>query len=248
VTARIGMDIGPRAVVEEARRFGITTPIPAVPSIALGTAEVVPIDLVSAYTAFAAEGWRAEPRAILRVEDREGNIIWEPGPRRHQVMDEAHAWLMTQALRDVVRRGTAYSAVTGQGFRQPAGGKTGTSDDYADAWFVGFTRDLVTGIWIGMDRRETIFPGAQGGRLAAPVWTAIMQQEYEKRDAEDWGQPSSITWVRIDRSTGYLARPECPGEEVGLAPFEQGTEPLAWCPLHEYPQPFQIIRAVREGQ
>ena len=248
VTARVGMDVGPRAMVEEARRFGITTPIPAVPSIALGTAEVLPIELVAAYTAFAANGWRSEPRAILRVEDRDGNIIWEPATRRHEVMDQAQAWLMTQALRDVVRRGTAYSAVTGQGFRQPAGGKTGTSDDYADVWFVGFTRDLVTGVWIGMDRRETIFPGAQGGRLAAPVWTAIMQQEYEGRDAPDWDQPSGITWVRIDRSTGYLARPECPEDEVSLAPFEQGTEPLAWCPLHEYPTPFQVIRAVRTGQ
>ncbi|MGH7659030.1 MAG: transglycosylase domain-containing protein, partial [Gemmatimonadales bacterium] len=129
VTVRIGMDIGPRAVVEEARRFGITTPIPPYPSIFLGTAEVIPLELVAAYTAFATGGVRSVPMAILRVEDREGNVLWEPAIERHQVMDKAHAWLMNEALRDVVRRGTAFSAITGQGFYLPAGGKTGTTDD-----------------------------------------------------------------------------------------------------------------------
>jgi penicillin-binding protein 1A len=235
-TVRLGMDIGVASVVHEAKRFGITTPLPNYPSILLGTADVIPLELVSAYSAFANGGERTVGHAILRVEDRDGNVLWEPRIERTSVMDPAHAWVMTSALRDVVRRGTAYSAVTGAGFPYPAGGKTGTSDDYADNWFIGFTSDVVTGVWIGMDRRQPIMPGAQGGKLAAPVWTSVMLAVYRHRDPpEGWATPPGVSTMEIDRTTGFLATPECPGEVRSIEHFLFGTEPRQYCPIHVHP-------------
>jgi penicillin-binding protein 1A len=170
---------------------------------------------------------------IVRVEDSEGKVLWEPQPQRTRVMNEDEAFIMTNALRDVVRRGTAYSAVTGSGFIVPAGGKTGTSDDYADAWFIGFTPDLVAGVWTGMDRRQEILPGAQGGKLAAPIWTAIMREIYTHRDAPgEWVPPLGVSSVAIDRTTGFLFGPNCPEEELSYEYFLSGTEPLQFCPVH----------------
>lgn len=123
--------------------------------------------------------------------------------------------------------------MTGAGFRYPSGGKTGTSDDYADNWYIGFTSDYVAGVWIGMDRRERIMPGAQGGKLAAPVWTTIMQEVYRHHaPPSDWLQPSGLEAVTIDRSTGFIATPECPGELRSVEYFLYGTEPRQYCPIH----------------
>jgi penicillin-binding protein 1A len=232
-TVRLGLDIGLNAVIAEAKRFGLSTPMRPYPSILLGATEVVPLELVSAYGAFATLGERATPMGIVRVEDSEGKVLWEPQPQRTRVMNEDEAFIMTNALRDVVRRGTAYSAVTGSGFIVPAGGKTGTSDDYADAWFIGFTPDLVAGVWTGMDRRQEILPGAQGGKLAAPIWTAIMREIYTHRDAPgEWVPPLGVSSVAIDRTTGFLFGPNCPEEELSYEYFLSGTEPLQFCPVH----------------
>jgi penicillin-binding protein 1A len=238
-TVRLGMDIGISSVLQEARKFGITTPLPRYPSIVLGSADVLPLELVSAYSAFANRGQRATPSAIIRVEDRNGVVIWKPTVQQSTVMDRAQAWLMTNALRDVVRRGTAYSAITGAGFPYPSAGKTGTSDDYADNWYIGFTTDVVTGVWIGMDRRQPIMTGAQAGKLAAPVWTTVMREVYQHRPApEPWLQPPGISAAEIDRSTGYRFTPFCPEETRAIEYFLLGTEPRGYCPIHRAPAPF----------
>ena len=125
-------------------------------------------------------GVRTAPTAILRVEERDGKILWEPEVKENRVMDPEHAWLILDALRDVVRRGTAYGNVTGRGFTVPAGGKTGTTNDGMDVWFVGFTPELVTGVWMGFDKKTRIKGNAQGGLLAAPAWT-MMMKEVSKR-------------------------------------------------------------------
>ena len=231
-TVRLGMEIGLDAVIHEARRFGISTPLRPYPSILLGAADVIPLELVSAYGAFATLGVHAAPMAVTRVEDNEGNVLWEPQPERTYVMDAGSAFLMTSALRDVVRRGTAYRAVTGAGFLVPAGGKTGTSDDYADAWFIGFTPDLVAGVWTGMDRREEILRGAQGGRLAAPIWTEIMREIYRRRPVPgEWVAPLGVVTLPIDPSTGFLIGPNCPEQEPLYEFFLTGTEPVEFCPV-----------------
>src|SRR6266705_1732020 len=149
-TIKLGMALGEQTVIGEARRYGITTPLPPYPSIHIGSTGVRPLEMIAAYTAFATLGARAEPVGILRVEDRQGNILWQPAIRRDPVMDPEHTWLMVDMMKDVIRRGTAFSAVWKAGFTQvPAAGKTGTTDDYTDAWFIGYTPELVTGIWVG---------------------------------------------------------------------------------------------------
>src|SRR5438552_1375794 len=156
-TIKLGMGLGQETVIGEARRYGITTPLPAYPSIHIGSHSVKPIEMIAAYTAFATLGTRAEPVGVLRVEDRQGNILWQPAIRREPVMDPEHTWLMVDMMKDVIRRGTAFSAVWKAGFTQvPAAGKTGTTDDYTDAWFIGYTPELVTGIWVGYDIQQRI--------------------------------------------------------------------------------------------
>jgi len=233
IAVKLGLELGPDAVVAEAASFGLTTRIPSVPSIAIGSADVYLIDMVAAYTAFANLGERTRPLGILRVEDRQGNILWQPSTDATPVMDEVQAWIVLDVLRDVVRRGTAFSAVTGQGFTVPAGGKTGTTNDYKDVWYMGFTPDLVTGVWLGFDNPAKIMGNAQGGRLAAPAWTAMMQQVYDRRRAPaPWQQPEGVVADQIDAETGYRATPRCPVKQVIVEYFVPGTEPSAFCPLH----------------
>lgn len=234
--AKIGLEIGEEAMVGEATAFGFSTRIPRVPSIALGPAEVIPLEMVAAYTAFANMGSRVTPNPIVRVEDRNGNIIWQPRAEFVPVMDSLHAWLMVDGLRDVVRRpgGTAFGAITVRGgFGIPAGGKTGTTNDYYDVWYLGFTPDIVTGVWMGFDRPRRIKDNAQGGLLSAPVWAQMMREVYERRRAPgEWTAPQGVVVAEIDRHTGYLASPTCPSENRALEWYLPGTEPFLRCPLH----------------
>jgi penicillin-binding protein 1A len=228
----LGMEIGPQAVIGEAARFGITTPVRPYPSIYIGSEGVYPIEMVSAYTAFATLGTRTTPYGIERVEDRNGNTLWAPKPRSEVVMDSALAWLMLDGLRDVVRRGTAASAVGAQ-FNLPTGGKTGTTNDYSDVWFIGFTADLVGGVWIGMDKPQKIIDNAQGGRLAAPAWTMMMKEIYERRPAPPaWPRPEGLVVVDVDRQTGAKFTPFCPKDSLEVGSFLPGTEPGQFCPIH----------------
>ncbi len=234
VAIKLGMEeVGEQAVISEAAKFGITTPIPPVPSIFIGSAEVYPINLIAAYTAFANLGSRAIPIAVTRVEDRQGNILLENKPRLEEVMSPAHAWLMTDGLRDVIRHGTGYGAIGSQGFAVPAGGKTGTTNDGFDVWFVGFTPDLVTGMWLGLDQPQKIMANAQGGRLVAPAWRQMMQEVYDRRTVpQAWTRPSGLTFLEIDRTTGRKATPFCPRQVHVVESFLPGTEPVEFCPVH----------------
>ena len=229
---KVGMEVGEGSVVSEARRFGITSRIIPVPAIAIGAADVTPLEMVAAYTAFANLGERSVANPIERVEDRDGNIIWEPEPRLEPVMGTEHAWLMVDVLRDVVRRGTAAGSV-GSKINFPAGGKTGTTNEYNDVWFIGFTPDLVTGMWMGFDTPTRIMNNAQGGRLVAPAWTAMMNEVYERRPVPAaWVRPSRLQVAEIDNTTGYLATAFCPPETHYVESFIPGTEPTEYCPIH----------------
>jgi len=232
IAIKLGMEIGEEAVIAEATRFGlVASPIPAVPSIHLGSAVVKPLELIAAYTAFANQGERATPMGILRVEDRQGNILWQPKPRLEPVMDPPLAWIMNGALQDVVRRGTGTRAVTGISF--PVGGKTGTTNDGNDVWFVGYTSDLVTGFWFGLDAPEKIKTNAQGGLLAAPAWQQMMTEVYERRPTPvGWTQPDGLVSAEIDRTTGFRASPYCPTAVRVTEWFLPGSEPNEACPVH----------------
>ncbi len=246
---KLGIEIGEESVISEARRFGITSRIIPVPSISIGAATVTPLEMIAAYTAFSNLGDRTVPNPIERVEDRDGNIVWEPRPRLEPVMSREHAWLMVDVLRDVVRRGTAAGSV-GSKINFPAGGKTGTTNDYNDVWFVGFTPDLVTGVWMGFDRPTKIMNNAQGGRLAAPAWTAMMNEVYDRRPAPSaWARPSALTVAEVDNTTGYLAAPVCPKEVHYIESFIPGTEPTEYCPVHTQGifNPFGIGAGAQQG-
>lgn len=227
---RLGMDLGEDRVIEMARRLGLSSPMPPFPSLHIGSADVYPIEMVAAYSAFATLGVRATPYAITRVESAEGAVLWEPQPVRETVLSPAQAWLMVSLLRDVVDRGTAVQAVRGGGFTAPAGGKTGTTNDGADVWFIGFTSDLVAGVWYGFDRPRKIKANAQGGVLAAPAWTAFMREAYQRRPAPaDWPRPTGLVPREVDRYTGQLRSAVCPAANVVMEWFLPGTEPTQAC-------------------
>src|SRR6266550_1739531 len=233
-TIKLGMSLGQETVIGEARRYGISTPLPPFPAIHIGAQSVKPMEMIAAYTAFATLGTRAEPVGILRVEDRKGNILWKSDPRREEVMDPEHAWLMVDMMKDVIRRGTAFTAVWKAGFQIPAAGKTGTTDDYTDAWFIGYTPELVAGMWVGYDIPQRILEhNAGGGRIVAPAWTAFMRDVYDRRPPPpDWERPDSLITREVDWSNGYLATAFCPQDVRHWDWFYPGTEPTQSCPVH----------------
>ncbi len=234
IAVKIGLELGPSAIIQEARKFGIRTRMPAVPSLALGSAEVHPIDMVAAYSVFANLGVRVEPNAILRVEDRDGRILWQPEPVARRALEEPVAYLLTKALQGVVTNGTASASVWRAGFQIPSGGKTGTTNDYNDVWYIGFTNDLVGAVWMGFDRNTKIMPNAQGGRLAAPAWTQMMTEIYQRRRTPSgWAEPANMLMpVEIDRTTGFRATPFCPEDAREVRYFPPGGEPKEFCPIH----------------
>ena len=239
-TIKLGMSLGEQTVIGEARRYGITTPLPPYPSIHIGAREAIPMELIAAYTSFANNGTRVEPIGIQRIEDRQGNILYQSTVKREQVLDPEHNWLMLDMMRDVMRCqpgsglhrcGTAAGALGG--LRIPMAGKTGTTDDYTDAWFVGFTPEIVTGIWVGYDYQKRIMNNAGGGRIVAPAWTKFMRDVYQRRPSPgDWARPDDLVTREVDWSNGFLATPFCPLEVRRWEWFYPGTEPSQVCQVH----------------
>jgi penicillin-binding protein 1A len=240
VAIRLGLEMGVPAVVGEAQRYGISTRLPRVPSVSIGAASVIPLEMASAYTAFATLGTQAAPVGILRVEDGDGNIVWQPQVRRTPILDRDRAWLLTNMLQWVVDRGTATGAVRVRGgFGHPAGGKTGTTNDGTDVWFIGFTPEMVTAVWVGFDQPRKIKANAQGGLLAAPAWVQFMSEVYERRPPpSEWERPGGLVLHRIDNTTGFRATDFCPREAVYFEWYIPGTEPTEFCPVHN---PFDRI-------
>jgi penicillin-binding protein 1A len=229
---RVGQRVGPQRVAETAAALGISTPIPPYPSIFLGSAEVVPAELVAAYAAFGNGGIRVQPHLITRVEDSDGNVLWRAERPRERALDDAVAFITLDMLRDVVDQGTG-AAVRSAGFHLPAAGKTGTTNDGKDAWFIGMTPDLVAGVWLGFDRPAPILPNASGGTLAAPVWGRFMAEVYRNRaGAGGWATPATVVTAAVDRRSGLRATGNCPREDVRTEYFVPGTEPFDSCPLH----------------
>ncbi|HET6401726.1 MAG TPA: PBP1A family penicillin-binding protein [Candidatus Kapabacteria bacterium] len=171
----------PQDVVKMAHRLGIRSNIPPYPSIALGSAEVTPLELTSAYSTFANEGVRATPYAVVRVEDRNGKVLYRAHPEFDNVLEPRICHMMTSALSDVVNAGTAVR-IRSLGFHFPAAGKTGTTQNFSDAWFVGYTPQYTAGVWVGFDDKRIGFTGAdgQGGRAAAPIWGIFMKSVYDE--------------------------------------------------------------------
>ncbi len=193
-----------------ARRLGITSPLPAVPSLALGTGEVTLLDLTSAYSAFANNGMMAPRTLIRRIDDRHGNLIWQSSLERqaYRAVRPGTAYLMSSMMADVMNRGTGSRART-EGFKLPAAGKTGTTDDYGDAWFVGYTPTLVAGVWFGHDEKKTIMNRGFAGTVAVPAWAQFMKQATEGQKPEWFSLPSDVERISVCRKSTMRATPAC---------------------------------------
>lgn len=230
----LGERVGAGRVVETARTLGLTTPIQEYPSTFLGAADVVPIELIAAYSAFANEGVLVRPRLIRRVEDAQGRLLWEEPVVRHVALSPEVAFLANSLLQDAVNRGTGAGVRrAGLPYTVPVAGKTGTTNDAADVWFVGATPDVVAGVWFGFDKPKRIMHGASGGGLAAPVWGRVMASYYRGRAAPPaWTAPPTLLAVQIDRESGQLATGNCPEENLATEYFIPGTEPVEYCRLH----------------
>ncbi len=233
----LGERVGIGSVVRTAQNLGLTTPIEAYPSTVLGAADVVPLELVGAFTAFANGGAHVTPRLIQRVEDAGGRLLWEAPSQRQTVLTPEVAFLTTDLMRGVIDGGTGWRARSaGLPGNVPAAGKTGTTNEAADAWFVGFTPDVTAGVWVGFDTPKRISGGAGGASVAAPVWGRVMADYYRSRPAPaPWVAPIGLITARVDRETGHLATSMCPEEHLAEEWFIAGTEPREYCLLHREP-------------
>ncbi len=233
----------PRAV-DYAKKLNVGTP-PSVPSLALGASEVTLSALTAAYGAFANGGIVRPPVLVRRVEDSDGKVLYNEPGKADRAVSESTAFLMASMLADVVNAGTAYRARQ-NGFMLPAAGKTGTTNDYHDAWFVGFTPKLVTGVWIGFDQPKTIIRNGYAGEVAVPLWASFMKVA-TRGDKPEWlAKPTSVTTANVCRISGKLPNGGCDHVEVvnrdGAIEtrsmiyteyFVKGTQPTDLCPLHE---------------
>ena len=226
-------DVGIESTVSLAARMGVGG-LPNVPSLALGAGDVTLMSMTAAYGAFANQGLLAVPTLIRKVETASGEVLYEHKPAPQQVVSESTAFLMATMLADVVDRGTAWPARR-VGFTLPAAGKTGTTNDYRDAWFIGFTPRLVSGVWVGYDQPRTIMAGGYAAELAVPLWGRFMMQA-TKGNAPDWYKaPAAVTTATICPLSGKLATHECSGEggsHVYTEYFAANAVPTEYCDLH----------------
>lgn len=230
ITVKLLDTIGVPYFVDFAGKAGLPLRAQHDLSLALGTEEVTLHDLVQAYTPLANAGVRAEPRTIIRVFDRRRKSWTETPPAVAPVMSPATAFVTTAMLRDVMVYGTAKSLKKFSQVR-PAAGKTGTTDDYRDAWFIGYTPQLITGIWVGYDKPRPGGKGFTGGVVAAPVWERFMRTALASKPVVDFPVPDTVVSVSIDPTTGFLARSGCPEKRDEF--YIVGTEPTEPCPEHE---------------
>jgi membrane carboxypeptidase/penicillin-binding protein len=221
--ARLGLEVGLVRVVETARRFGIESPLRPVPAVSLGTFEVTPLEITAAYTVFAAGGRRAEPRTTLAVMRSDGHVLGGEKRQRERVLEETENHLIVSALRGVVERGTARS-LRQLGVTAPVAGKTGTSDGARDAWFVGFTPDLVVGVWVGFDDGTRL--GLGGAEAALPIFAAFAKGALGRALPRAFPVPRRLEVVSVDPNTGLRAGRGCPGYDELFLP---GTAPTRRC-------------------
>jgi penicillin-binding protein 1A len=237
-TVRVSRAIGETSVIAAARRNGITSPLSAVPSIALGAEGVTPVELVAAYAPFANGGFRVKPRLVSRVEAPDGTLLWSSDVMRPvPAMNPQDAYEITEMLQGVVNFGTGKS-IRDYGVTAPVAGKTGTTNSGEDVWFVGYTPTLVAGIWFGYDQPRQISTNASGGRLAAPAWAEMYQAGWHEPAGAAFVAPPGMVSAIVDPQSGELATEFCPTRQRQW--FKPGTEPQSECHLHSGPPPGQI--------
>jgi 1A family penicillin-binding protein len=232
-TVRVSRAIGEQNIVALAHRNGIASQLDPVPALALGALEVTPLELVAAYAPFGNGGYRVTPRLVQRIESPDGVVLYESTVSRSVVMDPRDAYELTAMLRAVVDYGTG-SAIRAWGVGGAVAGKTGTTNNGTDVWFVGYTPSLVAGFWFGFDTPRAISSDASGGRLAAPAWAEFYLNGWPERARNPgWEPPPGMVSAEIDPTTGMLAGPWCPSARKEW--FKPGSEPHTECTEHYAP-------------
>ncbi len=218
--------LGITPTINMARRLGITSPLPENLSLALGTSEVTPFELLQAYLPLAGQGQSTPLWAVQRIYNAQGKLIWERKPRTRQVLDPRLAFLVTSVLEDALRPGGTAAGISNR-LRRPAAGKTGTTQENRDAWFIGYTPQLIAVVYIGDDQNKPLPAG--GGALAAPIWANFMNKALAETLAQPFTPPAGIVTRRICRESGLLATPNCPTRQEH---FLFGHEPTVYCAEH----------------
>jgi penicillin-binding protein 1B len=225
-TAYLGSLLGPSTIVAVAHEMGINEDIPAVLPISIGAAETTLLELTGAYQVFASGGVSRPPYALEAVYDGHGHLIYQHAPREFTLVSPPVAYLITGALEQVLKWGTGAGA-TKMGLDFPAAGKTGTTQDFHDAYFIGYTPRVVSGVWVGFDRPQSL--GASGATAALPAWVSFML-DVTPRTSAPFAVPAGISMATIDPQSGGLATAGCP--RIATVPFLDGTAPTQICPLH----------------
>jgi penicillin-binding protein 1A len=223
VTIKILQDIGVEYAIEYAKKLGITSELSNNLSIALGSSGVSLLELTKAYSVFANQGYLIEPVFITKIEDREGKVLEEMAPERVKVIEKTTAYLMTHMLEGVVKYGTAFRI---KALNRPVAGKTGTTNNLFDAWFIGYSPQYITGTWVGFDDEAPLGKGETGSRAASPIWLGFMQRILADKPLKVFEVPEGVVFTKIDAETGLLPIPE--SKETAFVCFKEGTEPTEY--------------------
>jgi penicillin-binding protein 1A len=221
------LQVGYEPVMKMAKKLGISTEIKPYPSMALGVFDISLEEMVAAYGTFANRGILVKPRYILRVLDREGQVVWEPPLELADAISPQIAYLTTNLLEGVIDEGTGRSAAD---LQDTLAGKTGTTDDFKDAWFIGFAPRIAAGVWVGFDTPKNLGHGEAGARAALPIWKSFMEKALNNMDPRPFSVPRGIEFAEIDPETGLLYGPGCPTRFVEA--FLEGTAPNERCGKH----------------
>ncbi|MDD4052652.1 MAG: PBP1A family penicillin-binding protein [candidate division Zixibacteria bacterium] len=241
IAIKLLLKIRPELVVFYAQQMGITSPLRPVPSLAIGTSEVHLDEITSAYTVFPNGGIRIQPRAILKIVDRYGNILEDNSAiKKEEVLNEQTAYIMVNMLQSVLEPGGTGAGTRYRGFARPAGGKTGTSDNFCDTWFIGFTPQITTGVWMGFDDKTSIGHNMTGAVNALPVWTQIMLTAHRDLPQEDFPIPPGIVMADVCEESGKLATVHCP--TIMREIFTEATVPTDSCAVHTRGGPYTSDR------
>ncbi|HZA14736.1 MAG TPA: PBP1A family penicillin-binding protein [Myxococcaceae bacterium] len=241
ISVRLIETLTPPVVIEFARRAGVRSEMPENLTLALGTGEVTLLELTNGYATLHSLGRYADPLMLLKVTDAAGTVLEEHQPAFTESLPPPTAFMTTSLMQSVVEEGTATAVLE---LKRPAAGKTGTANEYRDAWFAGYTQDYVAGAWVGFDNHESLGRGETGGRAALPIWLQFMKVAHDGASVREFEVPPGVEFVRVDPHTGLLAGASVPGR---LEPFLEGTAPTAEAPPPDVVRPEDFFLHERSG-
>jgi len=245
-TVRLLDKVGVKNVIEFSRSVGVTSPLPADLSLGLGSSSVGLMELTLVYGVFLNQGTRVEPYAIKVVMDNTGKTLESAQPESHEILAKETAYLITNMMEDVVQKGTGQAA---KALNRPIAGKTGTTNDYINAWFIGEAPNLVTGVYVGFDDRRSLGESETGARAALPIWMAFMKEALNQLPVVPFEIPDGVTFVKVDQSTGLLeSEQDGEGQKGVVELFAKGSEPTQAAHRRVDPTDFYKLDQIPEGQ